>query len=36
MEIIKISENDDTNKLVLLLLCISDIKKDGVVKIFMA
>ena len=35
ISLIKIHENDDVNKTVLLLLCISDVKKDGVVKIFM-
>ena len=33
--VIKIHENENVNKAVLLLLCISDAKKDGVVKIFM-
>ena len=33
--VIKIHENENINKAVLLLLCISDAKKDGVVKIFM-
>ena len=32
---IKIHENNNVNKTVLLLLCISDTKKDGVAKIFM-
>ena len=32
---IKIHENNTVNKTVLLLLCISDTKKDGVAKIFM-
>ena len=34
--VIDIHENDNTNKTLLKLLCISDIKKDGVVKIFMS
>ena len=33
--VIKIHKNENVNKAVLLLLCISDAKKDGVVKIFM-
>ena len=35
VSVIEIIENDNVNKTVLLLLCISDAKKDGVVKIFM-
>ena len=34
VSVIKIHENDSVNKTVLLLLCISDAKKDGVVKVF--
>ena len=33
--VINIHENDNTNKTILQLLCISDIKKVGVIKIFM-
>ena len=33
--VIKIHENNNVNKTVLLLLCISDAKKDGMAKIFM-
>ena len=36
VSLIKKHENDDANKVVFLLLCISDANKDGVVKIFMA
>ena len=35
VSVINIHENDDVNKTLLKLLCISDIKKDGVVKVFM-
>ena len=35
VSVIKILENDNVNKTVLLLLCISDAKNDGVIKIFM-
>ena len=35
VSLIKKHENDDANKVVFLLLCISDANKDGVVKIFM-
>ena len=35
VSVINIHENDNVNKTVSLLLCISDVKKDGVVKIFM-
>ena len=35
VSLIKKHENDDANKVVVLLLCISDANKDGVVKIFM-
>ena len=34
VSVINIHENDNVNKTVSLLLCISDVKKDGVVKIF--
>ena len=34
--VIKIHENDNVNKTVLLLFCISDAKNDWVIKIFMA
>ena len=34
VSLIKKHENDDANKVVFLLLCISDANKDGVVKIF--
>ena len=33
--VINIHENDDLNKTLLKLLCISDVKKDVVAKIFM-
>ena len=35
VSLIKKHENDDANKVVFLLPCISDANKDGVVKIFM-
>ena len=35
VSVINTHENDIVNKTVSLLLCISDVKKDGVVKIFM-
>ena len=35
VSVINMHENDYVNKTVSLLLCISDVKKDGVVKIFM-
>ena len=35
VSVINMHENDNVNKTVSLLLCISDVKKDGVVKIFM-
>ena len=35
VSVINIHENDDVNKTLLKLLCISGIKKDGVVKVFM-
>ena len=35
VSVINIYENDDVNKTLLKLLCISDRKKDGVVKILM-
>ena len=33
--VININENDNVNKTVFKILCISRVKKDGVVKIFM-
>ena len=33
--VINIHENDNVNKTVFKILCISRVKKDGVVKIFM-
>ena len=36
VSVIKIHENDNVNKTVLLLFCISDAKNDWVIKIFMA
>ena len=35
VSVINIHENHNANKTILKLLCISDIKKYGVVKIFM-
>ena len=35
VSVIKMYENNNLNKTVLLLLCISDTKKDGMVKISM-
>ena len=35
VSVINTHENDIVNKTVSLLLCISDVKEDGVVKIFM-
>ena len=35
VSVINMHENDIVNKTVSLLLCISDVKEDGVVKIFM-
>ena len=35
VSVMHIHENDNANKKLLKLLCISDIKKDRVVKIFM-
>ena len=33
--VIRVHENGNVNKAFLKLLCVSDVKKDGVVKIFM-
>ena len=33
--LIRVHENDNVNKILFKLLCISDVKKDEVVKIFM-
>ena len=33
--LIRVHENDNVNKTLFKLLCISDVKKNGVVKIFM-
>ena len=35
VSVIKIHENDNVSKTVLLSLCISDAKENGVVKLFM-
>ena len=35
VSVIKIHKNDNVNKIIFKLLCISDSKKDGAVKIFM-
>ena len=35
VSVIRVHENDNVNKTLFKLLCISDAKRDGVVKIFM-
>ena len=35
VSVIRVHENDNVNKTLLELLCISEVKKNGVVKIFM-
>ena len=35
MSVIRVHENDNVNKTLFKLLCVSDVKRDGVVKIFM-
>ena len=35
VSVIRVHENDNVNKTLFKLLCISDVKRDGVVKIFM-
>ena len=35
VSVIRVHENDNVNKTFLKLICISDVKKDEVVKIFM-